>query len=89
MERRVDSNRERRLEALKAEIAERLRSVCADMSAADFDRIVTHVATLDIKYRLRRDVGVLDSLDAETRLRDTAAVRIGGDAQAGSRRWAQ
>ena len=57
-DRRWDPGRTERLNRLKQEIADRLRRVCQEWPAEDFDVLVTRAAEIDIKYRLRtrRDV---------------------------------
>lgn len=57
-ERRWDPGRTERLNRLKQEIAERLRRVCQEWPAEEFDLLVTRAAEIDIKYRMRtrRDV---------------------------------
>lgn len=47
---------ERRINALKQEIAERLRSVCEGVADEEFDRLVEQMARVQSKYeQLRTD----------------------------------
>ena len=39
---------------MKREVAERLRSVCEQMSASEFDQLVERIVTVKIKYTMRR-----------------------------------
>lgn len=41
---------ERQVEALKQQIANRLRSVCAQVPAEEFDRLVDRIARIQRKY---------------------------------------
>ena len=54
MTRRAERNREVALEKAKGRIAERLQAVCADLSADEFDELCTQMATIEIKYLMRR-----------------------------------
>lgn len=52
-DRRWDPGRTERLNRLKQEIADRLRRVCQEWPAEEFDVLVTRAAEIDIKYRMR------------------------------------
>lgn len=54
LNRRIETLREERLNRTKAEIAERIRCVCREMPAEEFDVLVSHMAEVQIKYTLRR-----------------------------------
>ena len=54
LNRRIETLRQERLNRTKAEIAERIRCVCREMSAEEFDLLVLHMAEVQIKYTLRR-----------------------------------
>ena len=54
LNRRLESIREERLNRAKSEIAERLRNVCREMPAEEFDALVTIMAEVQIKYTMRR-----------------------------------
>jgi hypothetical protein len=54
VERRRREIREARLESTKAEIAERVRNICVGLSPEEFDALVTRMASVKIKYALRR-----------------------------------
>jgi hypothetical protein len=45
------------LELLERDIAERLKSVCAHMSAGDFDELVHDIARVKLKYGLQSLAG--------------------------------
>jgi hypothetical protein len=51
---------EERFEALRADIAARLRSVCKDWPDASFDELVERVAALALKYELDVTTGTYD-----------------------------
>lgn len=65
--RRFEEARAALLRRAKGEIAQRIAQVCGDMSAPDFDALVTHMAELEIKYALRRSEDLFPDLveDAE------------------------
>jgi hypothetical protein len=54
VDRRRQESREERFERTKREIVARIGQSCQAMSANDFDEMVTHMAELEIKYKLRR-----------------------------------
>lgn len=58
-DRRHAPTRNRTLQQAKALIAERIRRVCAAMEESEFDGLVTRIAEIDIKYRLRQDDSVI------------------------------
>ena len=43
------------LDAVKQDIARRLRRICANFSEPDFDALVQRIAEIDVRYRLRDD----------------------------------
>ena len=53
-ERRLEEPRQDRLQRTKAEIAARLRRVCEELSPDDFDALVERMASIEIKYTMRR-----------------------------------
>ena len=57
---------ERQLNALKQEIADRLRSVCERVSDEEFHRLVERIALIQRKYEQRRS----DDLFSNTRESD-------------------
>lgn len=54
LNRRIEQLRQERLNLAKQEIAERLRHVCTGMAPEEFDRLVSDMAEVQIKYSLRR-----------------------------------
>lgn len=54
LNRRSEIIRQDRLNRAKLEIAERIRCVCTEMPAEEFDVLVSHMAEVQIKYTLRR-----------------------------------
>lgn len=60
---------ERQIQALKKEIAERLRSVCERVPDDEFDRLVDRIAHIKRKYEQRNAADLL-SVDRETRRPD-------------------
>lgn len=54
MDDRSEELPEARLERTKARIAARLRPVCVAMPEEEFDKLVQQIATIEIKYALRR-----------------------------------
>jgi len=54
MERRREPARTFRLETVKANIADRLRTVCGHLSPDEFDKLVEQMAVVEIKYNVRR-----------------------------------
>ena len=59
-ERRIESARESILLQEKRSIAERVRCVCESMPESEFDALVTRMADISIRYRLRRDRWLTD-----------------------------
>lgn len=55
MIRRPDWQRGVALEAVKQDIASRLRRVCENLAEADFQALVQRMAEIDLRYRLRED----------------------------------
>ena len=55
MEKRRQEIRQELLDRTKAEIAERLASVCATMPLDEFERLVHRMATIKIKYMVQRN----------------------------------
>ena len=55
-DRRLEPARTEIFEREKSAIARRIRRVCASMPETDFDDLVTHIAEIEIKYRLRREI---------------------------------
>ena len=55
MDRRAEPVRAAQLDRAKASIAERLKRVCAHMSAAEFDALVERIALVEIRYAMRAD----------------------------------
>lgn len=60
--RRFEEARVALLRRAKGEIATRIARVCGDMSAPDFDALVTHMAELEIKYAMRRSEDLFPDL---------------------------
>lgn len=54
VERRRHEDRQARLDWTKAEVAERIARVCAEMTPQEFDALVTRMANIEIKYAFRR-----------------------------------
>lgn len=54
LNRRIEKLREDRLNRAKNEIAGRIRCVCDGMTPEEFDRLVSDMAEVQIKYTLRR-----------------------------------
>ena len=54
LNRRIEQLRQERVNRAKAEIAERIRDVCEGMAPEEFDRLVSDMAEVQIKYTLRR-----------------------------------
>ena len=54
--RRLEPTRSEIFEREKSAIARRIRRVCASMPETEFDSLVTQIAKIEIKYRLRRKV---------------------------------
>jgi hypothetical protein len=54
--RRLEPARSEIFEREKSAIARRIRRVCASMPEAEFDDLVRHIAEIEIKYRLRREI---------------------------------
>jgi hypothetical protein len=48
------------LEAMKREIATRLRPVCPSMPAEEFDELVDRIARVNMKYKSRRTDDLFD-----------------------------
>ena len=55
-ERRDKYGRYVRFERVKADLAERLRNVCAHMTEQDFNALIERMATFHVKYTLRRTI---------------------------------
>lgn len=53
-ERRDHEGRRQRFDRMKADIARRLRPVCARMPEPEFDALVERIAAINIKYDARR-----------------------------------
>lgn len=53
-DRRDHEGRRQRFDRMKADIARRLRPVCASMPQQEFDELVERIATINIKYDARR-----------------------------------
>jgi hypothetical protein len=56
--RRLEPTRSEIFEREKSAIARRIRRVCASMPETEFDSLVTQIAEIEIKYRLRREIGI-------------------------------
>ena len=56
LNRRAEHVRQDRVTRAKSEIAARIRRVCGEMSAEEFDRLVSDMAEVQIKFSLRRSV---------------------------------
>ena len=56
MERRALKKRAELFERTKADIAKRLRAVCASSPHEEFQALIARMATLNIKYSQRRDI---------------------------------
>ena len=54
LERRLEPVRRDLLDRVKARVADRIRSVCGQLSDAEFDALVTRIAEIEIKYSTRR-----------------------------------
>lgn len=54
LERRNLAHRTQALERARQDIAPRVRRVCAHLRDEEFDRLVTRMAEIDLKYRMRR-----------------------------------
>lgn len=54
-DKRADPIRSERLERVKKNIARRIRGVCSHLDEAEFDALVTRMATIEIKYSQRSD----------------------------------
>jgi len=65
----METIRKERLERAMAEISERLRPVCADLTTDEFAKLVERMAIIEIKYSQRR---TLDDLPAALRQRPEA-----------------
>jgi hypothetical protein len=50
----------KRLEALRTDIAVRLRSICAAMPQSEFDELVERIASIEYKYEQRQESSALD-----------------------------
>ena len=55
LNRRNEEVRRTLIERRKQEIAQRVRPVCQNMPSDDFDQLVEQMATIEIKYAMRRD----------------------------------
>jgi hypothetical protein len=64
--RRDDARRLKVLAAKKANIASRLKRVCAYMDPEEFDGLVERMAILDLKYSVRRDDDLFRSRPSAT-----------------------
>lgn len=62
-ERRDKYGRHVRFERVKAELAERLRRVCAHMNEKEFDLLLERMATFHVKYTLRKSIDVFPEVD--------------------------
>lgn len=56
MERRALRKRSELFDRTKADIAKRLRAVCAAWADRDFEKMIAQMATVSIKYSQRRDI---------------------------------
>ena len=54
LNRRVEQLRQERVTRAKNEIAARIQCVCGGMTAEEFDRLVSDMAEVQIKFSLRR-----------------------------------
>ena len=54
--RRLEPTRSEIFEREKSAIAHRIRRVCPSMPDTEFDSLVTQIAEIEIKYRLRRKI---------------------------------
>lgn len=54
-DRRVDPLRTSRLAEMEREIAARIARFCSHFPVEDFRRLVSRMAEIDVRYRLRRD----------------------------------
>lgn len=59
MDRRVDPRRDLRINAKKEHIALRLRPVLPTMPAEEFEKLITRMAEVEIKYEMRRELDAL------------------------------
>lgn len=62
MERRALRGRSELFERTKADIAKRLRAVCACSPDDDFQALIARMATVTIKYSQRRDILLFSGL---------------------------
>jgi hypothetical protein len=60
LNRRNDEIRRTLIERRKQEIALRVRPVCRHMPSDEFDELVERMATIEIKYAMRRDAVFAD-----------------------------
>lgn len=60
--RRTDDGVAEVLEAMKGDIASRLRAVCSSMPADEFAKLVDDVAKVNLKYRTRRTDDMFDAV---------------------------
>ena len=60
LNRRNEEVRRTLIERRKREIALRVRPVCQHMPSDDFDQLVEQMATIEIKYAMRRDATFAD-----------------------------
>jgi hypothetical protein len=67
VERRSIEARKARLAEAKSEIAIRVRRVCASLSEAEFDELVTRMAEIEIRYVMRREDDSLGPAAASVR----------------------
>ena len=66
-DRRIEPLRSDRVQEAKAELAARLRGVCANLSAEDFDALLERMVLIDIKYAQRAAeslIGLRSAIDA-------------------------
>jgi hypothetical protein len=49
-ERRTRADRRARFEEIKADLTARLRAICADMAAAEFETLVIRMARVQLRY---------------------------------------
>ena len=59
MDRRHTESRRRLVDHEKKRIAVRMRVVCAGMPESEFEQLVSRMAEIEIKYRMRREEDLL------------------------------
>jgi len=64
-DRRVEPYRSNVMRMVKDDIAQRLRPVCAHLPPDEFDSLIEHMATVKIKFSLRRVEGFFGALPGD------------------------